>query len=80
MIATKATSASESARKQNHAVRNCMFLFYFIELCVRDVGVAGSNPVTPTIDSTGIFISYPTLGVSLKSALVQIWCRIFTNC
>ncbi len=28
---------------------NYMFLLYFITYYVRDVGVAGSNPVTPAI-------------------------------
>ena len=49
---------------------------------LRDVGVAGSNPVTPTIDFTDYLTSSHSLGVSLKSALVQIWCkfrRISTN-
>ena len=31
-----------------------MFLLYFISYYVRDVGVAGSNPVTPTIDFINI--------------------------
>jgi hypothetical protein len=37
---------------------------------VRDVGVAGSNPVTPTIDFAMFFASYPALGARLKSGLV----------
>ena len=50
---------------------------------LRDVGVAGSNPVTPTIDFPSYFISDHVLGVSFTSALVQIWCefrRISANC
>lgn len=39
---------------------------------VRDVGVAGLNPVTPTIDFWG---TMPALGVGFKSAPVQIWCE-----
>jgi len=37
---------------------------------VRDVGVAGSNPVTPTIDSKRLFLPFRALGVTLKPSLV----------
>jgi len=49
---------------------------------LRDVGVAGSNPVTPTIDCPSYFISDHVLGVSFTYTLVQIWCefrRLSTN-
>ena len=36
---------------------------------VRDVGVAGSNPVTPTIDFISVFSSLSPLGVGLQSKL-----------
>ena len=36
---------------------------------VRDVGVAGSNPVTPTIDFPHFFSHRDALGASLKSML-----------
>ena len=38
---------------QNRAHRNYLFLLYFTIHYVRDVGAAGSNPVTPTI-KTGV--------------------------
>jgi hypothetical protein len=42
---------------------------------VRDVGVAGSNPVTPTIDFPSYFIPGHALGVDFICTLVQIWCE-----
>ena len=40
---------------------------------VRDVGVAGSNPVTPTIDLINIFLESKLLGSRLNEPLGSNW-------
>ena len=40
---------------RNHANHNYLFLLHFVIHYVRDVGVAGSNSVTLTIDSARVF-------------------------
>jgi hypothetical protein len=42
---------------------------------VRDVGVAGSNPVTPTIDLIRFFPTDTLLGVSFNCRWVWIGCE-----
>jgi hypothetical protein len=50
-----------------------MFLLSFNIHYVRDVGVAGSNPVTPTIDFIDIFIKLDLVGSRLDQALGSNW-------
>jgi hypothetical protein len=47
----------------------------------RDVGVAGSNPVTPTIDwhFFDVFSSISEFGPRLRNYLVQIWSQLHTQ-
>jgi hypothetical protein len=40
---------------------------------VRDVGVAGSNPVIPTIENPHFFLSPNPLGVRFKDVWVRGW-------
>src|SRR5229473_3247779 len=59
----------------SHLNRNLMFLLFFKIHYVRNVGVAGSNPVTPTIDFLMNFSSRRHL-VSVSRAP---WCSLGVN-
>jgi hypothetical protein len=50
-----------------------MFLLTFFIHDVRDVGVAGSNPVTPTTDFVDVFHSINPLGSTLNQPLGSYW-------
>jgi hypothetical protein len=50
-----------------------MFLLTFFIHDVRDVGVAGSNPVTPTTDFVDVFHSINPLGSTLNQPLRSSW-------
>ena len=51
---------------QGHLLHKTLFYILFIVTNVRDVGVAGSNPVTPTIDSKVFFERTFLLGATFE--------------
>jgi hypothetical protein len=56
---------------------------YLITTCcqhnLRDVGVAGSNPVTPTIDFIRVFPPKYSMGPSAESLWVPDWVPVFES-
>jgi hypothetical protein len=71
MFITLIHSVLLTAQRQNCRNRNYLFLLIFILLRLRDVGVAGPNPVTPTtydkpVDNTSAELPTCPLAVRTK--------------